>query len=78
MGSIIGYLMGMKAWVNMSIILSATYLGTGIYSIIFKGVSGVIPSFDPTILMGLMLAIIIIIIIIMRLLLWNKQSRNGV
>ncbi|MCD4779011.1 MAG: small multi-drug export protein [Candidatus Omnitrophica bacterium] len=76
-GSIIGFLMKLRPWINMSIVLSATYFSTVIYSIVFKPLHGFIWAFDPKAPMFLILVLLIIIISI-KIVRWLNYKRKWI
>lgn len=76
-GSVIGFLMRMNPWVNMSIVLGATYLTTIIFSFIFKNVHEFALLFDPMAPLILILSVLTSIVGI-NLLHWLKKRQKGI
>ena len=74
-GVIIGYLIGLKPWSNVVVVLSATYIAIGGWAIILRGVHnklGGYSSYAPYIL----LAILILIAIISQIINFGKNEKK--
>ena len=76
-GSVIGFLMRMNPLVNMSIVLSATYLATVIFSIIFKNVHEFALLFDPK-APSILILLVFTIVVGINLFRWFKKKRKGI
>lgn len=75
-GALIGSLMKLKLWVNMGVVLSATYLVTLTLTIVFKKAHGLVLSFNPMAPVILILAVFAAIIGI-NFIRWRQQKIKG-
>ena len=46
-GSVIGYLLGLRAWVNMTVVLAGTYVATLVWALILKGLHDRVFEISP-------------------------------
>jgi uncharacterized membrane protein len=59
-GSIIGFLIGLRPWVNLAVVLVATYLAIGVWALLLNELSAWAATFDSLAPYALVLAIVLI------------------
>jgi uncharacterized membrane protein len=75
-GSIIGFLLGLKPWVNLTVVLSGTYLACIAWAFILHELHARVAEFSPFAPM-ILVAIIIAIVIVGQLLERTRNDRNS-
>jgi uncharacterized membrane protein len=59
-GAIIGFLIGLRPWVNLAVVLTATYLAIGLWALLLNELSAWAATFDRLASWALLLAIVLI------------------
>ena len=73
-GSIIGYLMGLRTWVNMSVVIGGTYIAIGVWALLLVELRDRMSAFTPFAPL-LLVGIVILIVVVGRRL--ERSARNG-
>lgn len=76
-GSIIGYLMGMRPWVNIAVVLSATFVAIGVWGLFLNELSSWAATYDRLAPFALVAAAVLIVLSSQ---LWQRRKhakRNG-
>ena len=73
-GAIIGYLLGLRTWVNMSVVLGGTYFAIGAWALILVELRHRISAFTPYAPL-LLVAVMILIVVAGRVL--ERSARDG-
>ena len=60
-GAIMGFLIGLRPWINMSVVLGATYIAIGLWAFLLHGISSWASAYNQYAPFGLVAAIILII-----------------
>lgn len=60
-GSVMGFFIGLRPWVNMVIVLSATYIAIGVWAVMLHGLSGWAATYNQYAPFGLVGALIIMV-----------------
>lgn len=61
-GSIIGYLLGMRPWVNITVVLSATFVAIGAWGLLLNELSGLAATYDRLAPFALVVAAALIVL----------------
>ena len=73
-GSIIGYLLGLRTWVIMSVVIGGTYVATGVWAFILVELRDRMSTFTPYAPL-LLIGVVILIVVAGRVL--ERSARNG-
>jgi uncharacterized membrane protein len=62
-GSVMGFLIGLRPWMNMAIVLTATYVAIGVWAVMLHGLSGWAATYNQYAPFGLVGALIILFVL---------------
>ncbi|MBU0594220.1 MAG: small multi-drug export protein [Pseudomonadota bacterium] len=74
-GAIIGFLIGLRAWVNLAVVLASTYLAIGVWGLLLNELNAWVATFNRFAPYALVLAIALIIVA-MHLLRRHRPVKN--
>jgi uncharacterized membrane protein len=62
-GAVMGFLIGLRPWINMGVVLVATYMAIGIWAIVLHGISGWAATFNQYAPFALVAAVVLLILL---------------
>ena len=62
-GAIMGFLIGLRPWINMGVVLSSTYLAIGLWAFLLHGISSWAAAYNQYAPFGLVAAIVLLILL---------------
>jgi len=62
-GSVMGFLIGLRPWLNMAIVLTATYVAIGVWAVMLHGLSGWAATYNQYAPFGLVGALVLLVLL---------------